>query len=37
MRRAQQAIELSHFLCGFMADKEDCPLKDNPNVTDSYL
>jgi len=20
-----------------MADKEDCPLKDNPNVTVSYL
>jgi hypothetical protein len=37
IRRAQQTIELSHFMCGFMADKEDCPLKDNPAVTVSYL
>jgi hypothetical protein len=24
-------------MCGFMADKEDCVLKDNPSVTEAYI
>jgi hypothetical protein len=37
LKRAQQTIEFSNFMCGFIVDKEDCALKDNPNVTDAYI
>lgn len=37
VRRAQQTIELGNYMCGFIADKEDCSLKDNPNVTEAYI
>jgi hypothetical protein len=24
-------------MCGFMLDKEDCALRDNPQVTEAYI
>lgn len=37
LKSAQKTIEFGAYMCGFIADKEDSNLKNNPNVTQAYI
>jgi hypothetical protein len=37
LKSAQRTIEYGAYMCGFMVDKEDCNLRGNPNVSQSYI
>jgi hypothetical protein len=37
LRSAQRTIEFGAYMCGFIADKEDSQLRNNPNITQAYI